>query len=311
MVLVGLLHRVIQLIARILQAFRQRHHIGVVHITRTRSAGNKIIRGAAIECHLLHGSVQGQRLVVVLQQHHTLHSRLPRDLGMGFEIRMVGILIAVPARGFLNKLQDTPDIAVEVFLVEAVRLQTVHDVCKLLILAGLQHIVTCPHLLGTVLAAKPVGHHGSLVAPLVTENRRKQFLALRGILPVEVVVRRHHRPGVTLLHGNLERLQVNLTERPLTDTRIVGHAVRLLIVGSEVLDARAYPIRLYTAHIGSSRLTCHQRVLAVVFKVTAVEGITVNVKSRSQQHVCPIFLHLLSDALAHFFHERLVPGACQ
>ena len=89
--------------------------------------------------------------------------------------------------------------------------------------------------------------------------------------------------------------------------RIIAHAVGFLVVSSIVLDTRAHIILLNAGNIGSSCFTSNQGVLGEVFKVTAVEGITVNVKSRSQQHVDTIFLHFLTHGDSHFFNELGVP----
>ena len=134
---------------------------------------------------------------------------------MGLEVGLVGILITLIAGTLLHEVQGALNTAVEVGLSELATLHTSHNRVELLVLTRLQHIVASPHLLGAVLTAKPVGHHRSLVAPLVAQDGLYEILALRGIDTVDVVIRGHHRPRLTLLDGNLEALQVDLTQGPL------------------------------------------------------------------------------------------------
>ena len=134
---------------------------------------------------------------------------------MSLEVGLVGVFVSLIARTLLNEVQDALDIAVQISLCQFTTLYTSHDTVELLCLTRLQHVITSPHLLGTVLTAKPVGHHGSLIAPLIAEDGLHKVLALRGIDAVDIVVGGHHCPGLALLDGNLEALQVNLTEGTL------------------------------------------------------------------------------------------------
>ena len=92
---------------------------------------------------------------------------------------------------------------------------------------------------------------------------------------------------------------------------IVVHAVGLLVVGSKVLDAGSHIVLPHTRDIGRGSLASHHRVFGIVFKVASTEGVTHDVECRSQQHVGPIFLHLLSDGLANLLDELGVPGGGQ
>ena len=66
-------------IATVLHTIEQRDHIGVVHITRTRTTCDEVVRGDTIERHILHVLSEGQCLLV-LHEYHTLGSRLTSHL---------------------------------------------------------------------------------------------------------------------------------------------------------------------------------------------------------------------------------------
>ena len=107
---------------------------------------------------------------------------------MSLEVGFVGILVALESWTTLYKIQGTLYAAVEVGLVEFAALHTSYNRIELLVLARLQHVVTSPHLLGTVLATKPVGHHRTLIAPLIAQNGSHEVFTLRGIDTIDVVV---------------------------------------------------------------------------------------------------------------------------
>ena len=304
--LVTLLQIVRDSVAAVLHTVEQRHHIGMVHITRTSTTGNKFVRGIAIKGHILDFLSERQG-ASVLHQHHSLGSRLTRHLGMCLQVWLIRILITLIARCLLDELQDTAHVAVEVCLSEFTTLHASHDGVELSLLTWLQHVVACPHLHSTVLTSEPVGHHRALITPLVTKNRLHEVLALRGIDPVDIVIRGHHRPRLTFLDGNLEALQVDLAEGALRHIGIVAHAIGLLIVGSKMLDTGTDIVLLNTLDIGSSRLTGHNGIFTIVFEVTAAKRVTHDVQGWGQQHVGAILLHLLSHGDTHLFDQLSVP----
>ena len=230
---------------------------------------------------------------------------------MGLQVGLVRELVALIAGRLLDEAEDARDAAVEVGLGQLAAPDARHDGVELLFLARLQHVVAGPHLLGTVLAAKPVGHHRAFVAPLIAQDGGDEVFALRGVDAVDVVVGGHHRPGLRLLDGNLEALQVDLAQCPLRNLCIVVHAVRLLVVGGKVLDARAHAVGLHTVDVGGSGLAGHQGVFRVVFEVAPAERAAHDVEGRGQEHVGAILLHLLSDGGAHLLNEGCVPCAGQ
>ena len=158
-----------------------------------------------------------------------------------------------------------------------------------------------------VLSAKPVGHHGALISPLIAQDGLYEVLAFGGIDAVDVVVRRHHRPRLGLLDGYFEALEIDFAESPLRDVRIGVHAVGFLVVGSEVLDARTHLILLDAPDIRRGRFAGHHGVFGVVFEVASAERVSHDIDGRSQEHVGTILLHLLTDGGSHLLDELGVP----
>ena len=90
--------------------------------------------------------------------------------------------------------------------------------------------------------------------------------------------------------------------------RIGIHAVRLLVVGGEVFDTRAYVVLLHTGDVGGSGLAGHYGILGIILEVTAAERVTHDVQGRRQQNVGTVLLDFFTDGLAHLFHQLCVPG---
>ena len=97
---------------------------------------------------------------------------------MGFEVGLVGGLVAVVARRLLDEFHDTADAGVECCLWQFVVFHGVQDGGVLLLTSWLQHVVACCYLLCAVCSAKPVGHHRALEAPLVAQHGLQQFAVL-------------------------------------------------------------------------------------------------------------------------------------
>ena len=226
---------------------------------------------------------------------------------MSLQVRLVVILVALETWALLNEVQNALNTAVEVGLGQLAALNTSYDAVELLGLTWLQHVVASPHLLGTVLTAKPVGHNGTLVAPLIAEDGGNKVFALRSVNTIDIVIRCHYSPRLTLLDGNLKALKINLAKSTLRDVSIVIHAVCLLVIGGKVLDAGTNVILLNTGDIGRSCLTSYNRILRVILEVTSAQRVTHNVEGRSQQHVGTILLHLLTNSLTYLLDELGVP----
>ena len=228
---------------------------------------------------------------------------------MGIKVGLVGVFISTEGRRLDQILQDALHADVEVRLFQRTTLHLVDKVIDLRLVARLHQVVAGLNLCSSIAQARPVGHHYAVVAPLITQDGGEQLTVLLGIRSVDAVVRRHHGPGSSLAHSNLEALQVNLAEGSLRHHLVDVHAVGLLRVTCEVLHRCAHTLTLHASHIGSSDLTRHNRVFRVVFEVTSTERRTMDIHTWSKQHVATIFQYLIAYALAHLLHELRVPGA--
>ncbi len=70
-------------------------------------------------------------------------------------------------------------------------------------------------------------------------------------------------------------------------------------------------MRLHAPCDGRRRQARYQRILRIVFKITAAQGISVDVHGRCQPDVHAEGLHLLSHHGRCLFHQLRVPGLCQ
>ena len=292
----------VDLEVRILKALQQVHHISMIDIARPGSAGNEIIRSAAIQGHPPDILVQRQSCGIVLEQHHTLGSTLASDGRMSLQVGLIGVFISLESRSLLNQIQYASHISVQVLPGQLSTLDAIEDLSVLCLTPRLQHIIAGPYLPDTVTATIPIGHHCALIPPVVTKDMSQEFLALRRILAIHMIVGRHHRPWMGLGDSDFERLEINLPQGTLRQAGIVVHTVGLLVVHSKMLEARTYAIALHAFDVGCRRLSGQQGILGIIFKVTATERIPLNVDSRCQQHVDAIFLHLVSDGSAHLLN---------
>ncbi len=106
---------------------------------------------------------------------------------------------------------------------------------------------------GRIVDAVPVGDDEAVEAPLVAQDLGEQSAVVGAELAVEAVVGAHDPPGVGLLHGALERAQVELAQCALVDVHVDAHALDLGVVGGEVLDGDGDVVRLHATDVGRQR----------------------------------------------------------
>ena len=146
-------------------------------------------------------------------------------------------------------LQNALHVGVEHLHRQFTTLGSLEDGLILLVLTGLQHVVTGHHGSNGIVTGIPVTDIHTLPAPLVANDGRQQFVVLHRIRTVQLVIRCHDGPGIALLHHNLESLQVNLTQCTLRHLRDIIVTVRLLVVGHEMLRTSRRTLALNTLHI--------------------------------------------------------------
>ena len=291
----------------VLQAVQQGYGVGAVDVAGAGTAGDEGIGGAAEDGDIL-DILERQGVRPVLEQDHAFEGALAGHGGVGLEVGLVGVGIALHLRAAEHQVQDALDAGVEFGLGQGTVLDGGHDLLILQVGARLEHVVAGAHLGSGVVTAVPVGHHGAFVTPFIAEDGGYEVLALGGIGAVDLVVGGHDGPRVGFLDGDLEALEVDLTLGAGADDRVVAGAVGLLVVVGEVLDGGTDIVLLDTADIGGGRLAGDDRVFGIVFEVTAVQRVAVDVQGRGQEHVGAVFMDFLTDGLADVLDEFLVPG---
>ena len=130
-------------------------------------------------------------------------------------------------------------------------------------------------------------------------------------LAINLIVRSHNGPRVTLADGNLKATQVYLTCCTLADTFVDAGTIGLLRVDGKVLGRYANALLLHTLNIGSSNLTRQQGIFRIVLEITTTEGIAMQVHARTQNDVATVFLGLITNSLTDFTNQFCVPSGSQ
>ena len=230
---------------------------------------------------------------------------------MSLKVGLVAVLVSLEARSADDVLKDAAHVAVEVLHVEFAGIGIVDD---LMILAGttwLEHVVAGVHLSCGILTTEPVGHDYALVAPVATQDGLDEVFALGGVGAIDLVVGGHDGPGVGLIDGDLEWLEIDLADGTGGDDSIVARTVGLLVVEGEMLHRGADTVGLYATHVGCRDLTGYEGILGVILEVAAIERIAMDVLGRSEEHVGAILEHFVAHGTTYLLDELLVPGAGQ
>ena len=131
----------------------------------------------------------------------------------------------------------------------------------LLVLTRLQHIVTSHHSSYGIVACIPIAYKHALPSPLVANNRSKQLTILNSIRAIQLVIRCHDGPRITLLHHNLKGFQVYFAQRTLRYLRDIVVTVCLLVVSHKMLGTCSCTLTLNTLHIAGSDSSREIRIL--------------------------------------------------
>ena len=167
------------------------------------------------------------------------------------------------------------------------------------------------HAGNMVVRRAPVGHHGTLEAPLAAQDLGKQVLVLVGVGAVHAVVAAHDRRGSRLAHAALERREVDLAQRPLVQLRVRRLPARLLAVHGKVLHARTHARRLHAGNVGRGHLAGKARVLREVLEVPPAQRVPLDVDPGPQQNPHALRGGLAPKGCAHAPYELRVPGVGQ
>ena len=154
--------------------------------------------------------------------------------------------------GLYHIFQNALNVGIEHLHRQFATLSSLKDSLILLVLTGLQHIVTSHHSSNGIVASIPVAYKHTLPAPLVANNGGKQLAVLYSVWTIQLIIRCHDGPRITLLNHNFKSLQVNLTERTLRYLRDIVITVCFLVVSHKVLRASSCTLALHTTHIACS-----------------------------------------------------------
>ena len=291
------------------EAFGHVADIFLVHVAGAGAAGDEVIGAHAVQRDLLHALERQD--AIVLQEDQAFGGRLADEYRVAFQVRIVGVLVALETRGLDNVVEHVADAQVHILDLQGAVLDAGDDFADEDVHARLQEVVDGADLLDGLAGAGPVGHHDALEAPLLAENGIQQVAVRLRVGTVDPIVGGHDGPGIGLLDGDLEALEVELAEGAWIDAGVIGHAVRLLAVAGEMLDGNAHAVGLDAAGVGGGHLAGQKGILGEILEITAAEGVPVQVHARGQEDVRPVFLHFLAHRGGEFLHQRRVPGRCQ
>lgn len=119
---------------------------------------------------------------------------------------------------------------------------------------------------------------------------------------VDQIVRSHNGPRVRLAHGDLERLEVEFSQRPLLDKRVYSQSVGLLLIADEIytgwsagtacirdssmeqtLDRGCDAFLLQAPDVLSRQLAREKRILGEGLEVPASQRMAVHANSRGEE----------------------------
>ena len=156
--------------------------------------------------------------------------------------------------------------------------------------------------------AAPIGNHEAFEAPLLLEDVVEQVRVLGAIQAVHLVVCRHHRPHTGLLHGRLERREVDLLEGPFVDLLVDAMPFEFLIVGGEMLHAGDDALALHALDIADNESRGEIGIFAVPFEIAAPERLSRDVDCGAENHVPAQRFHFLGDYFPFLGDYVRVPG---
>ena len=104
---------------------------------------------------------------------------------------------------------------------------------------------------------------------------------------VDLIVRTHDRPWLTLLDRDLEREQVRHPRGIAIDDCIVPVAARLKVVHRIMFRRGNHVVRLDARNLRADHRSGEQRIFAAIFKIATVARIALQIDSAREHHVEP------------------------
>ena len=160
----------------------------------------------------------------------------------------------------------------------------------------------------------PVRHHNALIPPLIPEDLVEQMMVLAAERSLHLVVSAHDGPRLRLFHRRLESCQIDLPQRSLIDYGIHAHAVSLLIIHGEMLQAGTHTHTLHTIDMAFCHMPRQIGILGEILEVPAAQRASLDVISGSEQNAYFLRLALLaqcfSDPADQFFIPAVADAGC-
>ena len=155
----------------------------------------------------------------------------------------------------------------------------------------------------------PVGGDHAVIAPFLAENADQHVAVFGSAVSVDEIVAGHHAPRMSLLHNDLELLQIDLTDGTLGSAGIGILAVGFLVVEGKMLYGCRNMCALNSFYHPGSLLSGKERVLGIVLKVAPAQGTAMDVHGRSQPHADVVLHDLFTARTADGVGGFRIPGA--
>ena len=154
-----------------------------------------------------------------------------------------------------------------------------------------------------VIRAEPVGHDDAIVFPFAFEDLKQGVIVFAGIGPIDTVVGGHHRPGIRIADRDAERLQIDFAQGAFVHFGTHREAFIFLIVGHEMLDARADAFALDPLDVGRCQHAAEERVFGITFEVASCDGRAMDVDRGGKQDMRAFGFEFIAEHIANFFNE--------
>ena len=230
---------------------------------------------------------------------------------MCFQVGLAIGLISLEIMSLYHIFENALNVGIEHLHGQFATLGSLEYGLILLVLTRLQHIVASQHSSNGIVASIPVAHKHTLPAPLIAHNGSKQFTVLHSVWTIQLIIRGHNRPRITLLYHYFKSLQVYFTECTLRHLRDIVIAVCFLIVSHKMLRTGSCALALHATHIPSSNRPRKIRILRIILMVATAQRVTNQVHGGRKNPVEPELTHLVTDALPYLKGSLAIPSRSQ
>jgi len=162
-----------------------------------------------------------------------------------------------------------------------------------------------------VAGREPVANDEALEAPFVAKNAGEQVSVFGAVRAVEPVVGGHDAERAAVANRPLERLQVDLAQRPFVDDRVNGLALELGLVANQVLGSCCDTLALHAGHKRCCEAAAQPWIFAVALERAAIERRADQVDRGCQQHSRSLLACFTPEQRPNSFDEVRVKGRGQ